>query len=73
MFIRLWFQRNVYIYTVARCMQTIVRIKEYQNTFFDLGAMTSYVVVLRSRNRFSFLSALSSVSSTIYVCDSFTN
>ena len=39
------FQRNIYVYAVARCMQTIVRVKAYQSTFFDLGAINSYVVL----------------------------
>jgi len=34
-------QNNVYTQTVARCMQVTVRVKAYQNTFFDLGVITS--------------------------------
>jgi len=37
----LWVQQdNIYMYTVARCMQTTVRVKAYQNVFYDLGLVS---------------------------------
>jgi len=39
---RVMLQSNNYAYTVARCIQMMMRDKAYQNTFFDLGGMTSY-------------------------------